>query len=59
LQTFPESGRHLPEFPNLPHREMLLGNYRIIYRYTSEKNSVYVVTVIHGSRLLKEAHLIE
>jgi toxin ParE1/3/4 len=59
LQTFPESGRHLPEFPNLPHRELLLGNYRVIYRYTLEQNSVYVITVIHGSRLLKEAHLIE
>ena len=35
------------------------GNYRIIYRYTSEQNSVYLVTVIHGSRLLKENHLTE
>ena len=23
LKTFPESGRHLPEFPTLPHRELL------------------------------------
>jgi plasmid stabilization system protein ParE len=59
LQTFPESGRHLPEFPNLPHRELLLGNYRIIYRYAAEENSVKVVTVVHGSRLLKENHLTE
>ena len=59
LQTFPESGRRLPEFPDLVHRELLLGNYRIMYRYNSEQNSVYVVTVMHGSRLLKEAHLIE
>jgi plasmid stabilization system protein ParE len=59
LHTFPESGRHLPEFPNLPHRELLLGNYRIIYRYSAEQNSVNVVTVVHGSRLLKETHLTE
>ncbi len=59
LHTFPESGRHLPEFPNLPHRELLLGNYRIIYRYNAEENSVTVVTVVHGSRLLKETHLTE
>ena len=59
LQTFPESGRNLPEFPNLPHRELLLGNYRIIYRYTADENSVKVVTVVHGSRLLKENHLTE
>ena len=25
LHTFPESGRHLPEFPNLPHREPVAG----------------------------------
>ena len=59
LHTFPESGRHLPEFPNLPHRELLLGNYRIIYRYGAPDDSVKVITVIHGSRLLKEAHLNE
>lgn len=59
LHTFPESGRHLPEFPNLPHRELLIGNYRIIYRYTAEEDSVTVVTVIHGSRLLRESHLTE
>lgn len=59
LQTFPESGRHLPEFPNLLYRELLLGNYRTIYRFNAEQNSVYVVTVVHGSRLLKEAHLME
>ena len=59
LQTFPESGRHLPEFPNLPHRELILGNYRIIYRYDGEQNTVKVVTVVHGSRLLKEIYLTE
>ena len=59
LKTFPDSGRHVPEYPNLLHRELLLGNYRIIYRYTAEQNSVYVVTVVHGSRLLKETHLKE
>ena len=59
LQAFPESGRHLPEFPNLPHRELLLGNYRIIYRYSAEEKSVKIVTVVHGSRLLKESYLTE
>jgi len=59
LETFPESGRHLPEFSGLPYRELLLGNYRIIYRYQTEEDSVKVVTVVHGSRLLKETHLIE
>ncbi|HCC68932.1 MAG TPA: type II toxin-antitoxin system RelE/ParE family toxin [Nitrospiraceae bacterium] len=52
LRQFPESGRHIPEFPNLPHREVIMGSYRIIYRYDVNKNEVKVVTVIHGSRLL-------
>ncbi len=59
LEAFPESGRHLPEFPKFPHRELLLGNYRIIYRYDAEENAVKVVTVVHGSRLLKESYLAE
>ena len=57
LSAFPESGRHLPEFPHLSHRELLIGNYRIIYRYEAEDNSVNIVTVVHGSRLLKESYL--
>lgn len=59
LQMFPDSRRHLPEFPNLPHRELILGNYRIIYRHDAEQDMVKVVTVVHGSRLLKETFLTE
>jgi len=59
LQMFPDSGRHLPEFPNLLHRELILGNYRIIYRHDPEQDIVKVVTVVHGSRLLKENFLTE
>jgi plasmid stabilization system protein ParE len=28
LERFPESGRRIPEFPDLPHREVLVGDYR-------------------------------
>ncbi len=59
LQMFPESGRHLPEFPHLPHREVIVGNYRVIYRYDSERAEVKIVTVVHGSRLLIETFLTE
>ena len=54
LHLFPESGRRLPEFPHLPHREVIVGNYRVIYRYDSNSNEVKVVSVVHGSRSLKE-----
>jgi addiction module RelE/StbE family toxin len=57
LRQFPESGRHLPEFPHLPHREVVVGNYRVIYRYDSNSKTVKVVSVVHGSRLLKEPFL--
>ena len=52
LRQSPESGRHLPEFPRLPHREVIVGNYRVLYRYDSENNVVNIVSVVHGARLL-------
>ncbi len=33
LQQNPESGRHIPEFPHLLHREVIVDNYRVIYRF--------------------------
>jgi toxin ParE1/3/4 len=57
LRQFPESGRHVPEFPHLPHREVIIDNYRVIYRYVPESNDVLIVTVVHGRRLLTESTL--
>ncbi len=59
LQMFPESGRHLPEFPHLPHRDVIAGNYRVVYRYESNSDEVKIITVVHGSRLLTETFLAE
>ncbi len=55
LRQFPVSGRHLPEFPYLPHREVIVDSYRVIYRYDSNNDEVKIVSVVHGSRLLKES----
>lgn len=52
LQSFPESGHHLPEFPQLPYKEVIIGNFRVIYKYDSGTDEVKIVTVVHGSRLL-------
>jgi addiction module RelE/StbE family toxin len=57
LRQFPESGRHLPEFPDLPHREIIVDSYRVIYRYAAEIEAVFVVTVFHGRRLLTQSDL--
>ena len=43
----PESGRIVPEYnePNL--RELIFGNYRVIYRIRKEENTIYIQTVWH------------
>ena len=56
LEEFPESGRHLPETPNrLEVRELLLGNYRIIYKIATSK--IYILTVRHGKQILPEEEI--
>lgn len=50
LELFPESGRIVPELKRKEIREIILGNYRIIYRIKGEL--VEILTVYHSSRLL-------
>ena len=49
LERFPHSGRVLPEFPELPHREVIVVPYRFFYRI--ERRAVWVVAVWHGAQL--------
>jgi toxin ParE1/3/4 len=51
LEKFPRSGRRLPEFPELPHREVIVRPYRFFYRLRT--NIVWVVAVWHGSQEVK------
>lgn len=46
LKSSPKSGRVVPETHREDIRELIYGNYRIIYRV--EKNKVSVLTVRHG-----------
>jgi toxin ParE1/3/4 len=55
LKTYPLLGRHLPEFPRLPHREIISDNYRVIYRQDPARKAVYIVAVVHGRRQLKDS----
>ena len=50
LAEHPRSGRVVPEMGQDRLREVLLGNYRIIYRLLDE--DVQILTVHHGARLL-------
>lgn len=57
LQTHPESGRRIPEFPHMPHREVIVQNYRVVYRYDAKDSEVYVVAVVHARCLFTEKEL--
>jgi len=49
-KPFPESGRIGPETANKTIRELIYGNYRIIYRL--EEKRLSVLTVRHGKQVL-------
>ena len=50
LKSFPESGRIVPEINSKDFRELIYGNYRIIYRV--EKTQVSILTIRHGKQIL-------
>lgn len=52
LQNFPESGRILPEFPDLPFREVILSPYRFFYKV--KEKDVWIIAVWHGAQLPDE-----
>jgi toxin ParE1/3/4 len=53
VARFPEIGRTLPEFPDEVWREILTGNYRVIYRIDFEGQRVFVLAVAHGMQILR------
>ena len=48
LERYPASGRLLPEFPDLPYREVVVAPYRFFYRM--EGKTVWIVSVWHGAQ---------
>ena len=50
LVSSPESGRIIPEINKDQYREIIYGNYRIVYRI--DKNRISILTVRHGKQLL-------
>lgn len=54
LANFPLIGHIVPEFPHLTYREILVGNYRVLYRFEEAQGRVIVMSIVHGRRLLKE-----
>jgi toxin ParE1/3/4 len=52
LEDFPESGKVIPEFPDLPYREVIISPYRFFYRIKDDV--VWIVAVWHGAQLPKK-----
>lgn len=50
IASFPHSGRTVPEFEHPDVRELIEGNYRLIYRLQPDR--VDVLTVMHCAQLL-------
>ena len=51
LELFPRSGRIVPEVGDDSLREVIYGDYRLVYRL--QAGSVEVVTIDHAARLLR------
>jgi toxin ParE1/3/4 len=52
LKKFPESGRLIPEFSDLPFREVIVGPYRFFYKVKDE--TVWIIAVWHSAQLAED-----
>ncbi len=52
LRDYPESGRTLPEFPDIHYREVIVTPYRFFYRVKDDV--VWIVAVWHGAQIPEE-----
>ncbi len=57
LVKFPESGRVIPEFPELPQREVVVAPYRFFYR--AKRKVVWTVGVWHGAQVPTVPEVVE
>ena len=57
LEQFPESGRRPPELQRTQYREKIVGPCRVFYRV--EKESVYILYIMRGERMLRNYILSE
>jgi toxin ParE1/3/4 len=49
LERFPQSGRMLPDLPDLPFREVIVAPYRFFY--CTRAKTIWVVAVWHSAQL--------
>jgi toxin ParE1/3/4 len=53
VARYPNAGRRIPEFPDLPFRELVFPPYRLFYR--AERQVVWIVAVWHGAQLPEQS----
>jgi len=52
LDTFPMSGRVVPEIPDLPYREVICNPCRVLYKYDEGACCVYMIGVMRQEQAL-------
>ena len=57
LKLSPKMGREVPEISRKEIREILFGNYRIIYRI--EKTKISILTIRHDKQILPVDEILE
>ena len=57
LKLSPKMGREVPEISRKEIREIIFGNYRIIYRI--EKKKISILTIRHGKQILPVDEILE
>jgi len=50
LESHPNIGRTVPEIIKGNFRELIHGNYRIVYRLSEISNDIEIIAVIHAAR---------
>jgi len=58
LGEFPLSGRAVPELPDSGLREVIVGDYRVIYEPT-ENDTVEILSILHSRRLIPPARQLQ
>ncbi len=55
IAQFPNSGKILPEFSNHKVRQLITGNYRIVYR--SYEETITILAIYHTARILNPSRI--
>jgi len=53
LSDYPQLGRIVPEYDDKTIREILEGQYRIVYKVDEETDTIVIVTIWHSKKLLR------